>query len=111
MTGGYPVLWAAILGYPFCVVPIIIDSICIILVARCIWTGIAKVKLFRLLSAAYLLCQYHTIVMSADMSALGNLLPHIFILYLLLFGWDKKATFPVTQLPAKGRDFDEASYC
>lgn len=111
VTGGYPVLWAAILGYPFCAVPIIIDSICIILVARCIWTGIAKVKLLRLLSAAYLLCQYHTIVMSADMSSLGNLLPHIFILYLLLFGWDKKATFPVTQLPAKGRDFDEASYC
>lgn len=85
VTGGYPILWAATFGYFFMIPFLMIDAYMIFLIVRCICEGMAKQRMFLLLAGGYLLCQTYTVVISANFSAFGNTIPHIFILLLLLF--------------------------
>ena len=85
VTGGYPILWAATFGYFFMIPFLIIDAYLIFLVVRCICEGMAKQRMFLLLAGGYLFCQIYTVVISANFSALGNTIPHILVVLLLLF--------------------------
>ena len=84
VTGGYPILWVAILGYIFAIPFLIVDSYLLFLVIRCVCEGMEKQRLFLILAGGYLLCQCYTIVISANFSAIGNTIPHIFIVLLLI---------------------------
>ena len=84
VTGGYPILWVAIFGYIFAIPFLIVDSYLLFWVIRCICEGMEKQRLFLILAGGYLLCQCYTIVISANFSAIGNTIPHIFIVLLLI---------------------------
>lgn len=84
VTGGYPILWVAIFGYIFAIPFLIIDSYLLFLVIRCICEGMEKQRLFLILAGGYLLCQCYTVVISANFSTIGNTIPHIFIILLLI---------------------------
>lgn len=84
VTGGYPILWVAIFGYFFAIPFLIVDSYLLFLVIRCICEGMEKQRLFLILAGGYLVCQCYTIVISANFSAIGNTIPHIFIVLLLI---------------------------
>ena len=50
VTGGYPIIWAATFGY-FCAIPfLVIDAYLIFWVVRCICEGMAKQRMFLLLT-------------------------------------------------------------
>ena len=84
VTGGYPMIWAYMFGYLFSIPFIIIDAYLLFLVIRCICEGMAKQRMFLLLAGGYLLCQCYTVVICGNFSTMGNTIPHIFIILLLL---------------------------
>jgi len=86
VTGGYPVIWAAMFGYIGAIPFLIIDASLLSLLLRCICEGLQRRNFLKLLVSTYLLCQCYTIVISANFSAIGNIIPLIFILFLLLLG-------------------------
>ena len=85
VTGGYPMLWVAVFGYFFAIPFLIVDAYLIFLIIRCICEGMAKQRLFLILSGGYLLCQTYTVMISADFSTFGNTIPHILIVLLFIF--------------------------
>ena len=84
VTGGYPVSWAAMLGYFFAIPFWMLDAALLFVVVKLICDGMAKQRLFILLAGGYLFCQCYTIIISANFSAMGNTIPHILIVLLLL---------------------------
>lgn len=84
VTGGYPIIWAAMFGYFFMIPFLMVDAYLIFLVVRCICEGMVKQRMFLLLAGGYLFHQVYTVAISANFSALGNTIPHIFVAFLLL---------------------------
>lgn len=85
VTGGYPIFWMALFGYGFGFVFLIIDAYLLFLVAKCICDGMARQRMFLLMAGGYLLCQCYTIVICANVSTIGNLIPRLLIIFLLFF--------------------------
>jgi len=83
VTGGYPVIWAAMFGYLGAIPFWILDASLLAVVLRCICISIKQRRLMRLLGAAYILCQCYTIVLSANLGIMGNTIPKILIVFLL----------------------------
>lgn len=91
VTGGYPMIYPAMFGYLLSIPFLLIDGFLIALLCRCICQSLKEKRLIRLIMAAYILCQCYTIVISADLSSVGNLIPKTFIVGLMLT--DKKKRF------------------
>lgn len=85
VTGGYPVFWMALFGYAIGPFFLIIDAYFLFLVAKCICKGMEQQRLVLLVTGGYLLCQCYTIVLCANFSTIGNLIPQLLIIFLLFF--------------------------
>lgn len=99
VTGGYPISWAAMFGYLFAIPFWILDAVCLFMIARIICEGIAKRRLFLLLSGSYLLCQAYTIVINANFAIMSNTIPRLLII-MLLFLYKKPL-----RIKMKGKSF------
>lgn len=93
VTGGYPMIYPAMFGYLLSVPFLLLDGFLIALLCRCICQSLKEKRLIRLIMATYILCQCYTIVISADLSSVGNIIPRIFIVGLILTVKRKKLVF------------------
>lgn len=93
VTGGYPMIYPAMFGYIFCIPFLLLDGFLMALLCRCICRSLKEHRLVRLVMAAYILCQCYTIVISSDFSAIGNIIPKIFIVLLIITIEKKRIVF------------------
>lgn len=84
ITGGYPVLWAALFGYWGALIPIAVDSILFSFLLFKLWQALQEKQLFRLMMLSYLYCQCYSMIMASGIWYLGNLIPKIIIVLLIL---------------------------
>ncbi len=84
VTGGYPMIYPSMFGYMISFPFLIFDGFLIALLCRCICQSLKEKRLVRLIMSGYVFCQCYTIVISADLSSVGNIIPKIFIVMLIL---------------------------
>ena len=84
ITGGYPIIWAAIFGYWGSIIPIIVDGLLFTYLMYKIALAIKKERFFVLVMLIFIYNQCYSIIMSSGISYLGNLIPKLFLTILLI---------------------------
>ena len=84
ITGGYPIIWVAILGYYLGIIPIIIEALLFIYLLYKIALAIKEENFIMLIMLIFIYSQCYSIIMSSGIFYLGNIIPKVFLGILII---------------------------
>lgn len=96
ITGGYPIIWAALFGYIGAMIPVALDAVMFWFLLYKILRMLKKKKITRLFMYVFLYNQCYSIIMGSGLHYFGNMVPRVFLICLLVldvFAKDKDIRF------------------